>query len=78
MGFRSGCAGKVDRLGGYDETALRRLVLYLARKANQSIAEVEAMRVDDFVAYIEAQDSIEDEIRQAYEAELEKIKANNK
>lgn len=36
------------------------------------------MLVTDFVAYIEAQDSIEDEIRDAYDAEVAKLLATKK
>lgn len=34
------------------------------------------MKVDDFLAYIEEQDQIEDEIREAYDAEIAKAKNN--
>lgn len=64
----------MDGLAGYEETEIRRLVLYLARNAHQPIKDVERMLGSDFIKYVESQDGIEVEIQEAYQAELDKIK----
>lgn len=68
--------GKIDGLAGnQDAQGIRRLVLYLARNAHQPIESVERMLTTDFIDYIKAQDSIEDDIETARQEELAKVQA---